>query len=630
VEESIAFKYRAFLSYSHRDKRWAEWLHRALENFHIDKDLVGRNTPAGPVPKSLRPVFRDREDFSAGHSLTAQTLAALEASQFLVVICSPNAAASPYVNEEIRRFKALGRADRVIPVIVDGEPGHPESECFPPALRFELGPDGTLTDRQEEPIAADAREHGDGKDVAKQKVAAGLLGVGLDEMVRRAERARRRRNRLWAALAGTFLVLAVVASGSAVYAYQKLTESEERLDQAIEIAYGFVTEATSMSDRTGVPVEVTLGLLRRADAALNRLMERGADTFKLRHRRALMLLGFSDSYRLLGHIDDWTSRARDAQALLVALTGREPANLAWRRDLADADEMLGDALLAKGMLDDAIANYRKTLPVRKQIVEAEPDNRSLRRAMWLSNEKLSDSLWKLGDRREALVLLHDALTFGLQIAEAHPRITESARARSLISLSKSSLYLAKTRWLMYGPNLSVRASLRAGLTMLCADFAGGELGRDFALFSEIHADNSRAEGGYAEALQGYRNGLASLKELLGKERSNVILQRDLARTYDKIGDVLVDVSKPAEALEHYHAGLAIRERLTAGDPSNVLWQAELLESHWRLAQHGDNPAQRWSLIVATLRKLKTENKLTADQTGLLPEAETQLAKHQAR
>jgi hypothetical protein len=62
------FKYRAFLSYTHRDKKWAEWLHRALETHHIDKDPVGRATSAGPVPKTLRPIFRDREDFSASHS----------------------------------------------------------------------------------------------------------------------------------------------------------------------------------------------------------------------------------------------------------------------------------------------------------------------------------------------------------------------------------------------------------------------------------------------------------------------------------------------------------------------------------------------------------------------------------
>src|SRR5689334_19055780 len=186
VAETVTFTYRAFLSYSHRDEDWAKWLHSSLERYRVDRSLVGRDTPAGPIPKSLRPIFRDREDFSAGHSLTAQTLAALEASQFLIVICSPYAATSNYVNEEIRRFKAMGRAERVIPVIVAGEPfgparGDDTPECFPPALRFKVRADGVLTDELEEPIAADARDSGDGKEIAKQKVVAGLLGVGLDE-----------------------------------------------------------------------------------------------------------------------------------------------------------------------------------------------------------------------------------------------------------------------------------------------------------------------------------------------------------------------------------------------------------------------------------------------------------------
>src|SRR5580692_11123355 len=107
MAETATFKYRAFLSYSHRDTGWAKWLHRALEGYRIDKDLVGRETPYGPIPKTLRPIFRDREDFAAGHSLTEQTLAALESSEFLIVLCSRSAARSSYVNEEIRRFKTL-------------------------------------------------------------------------------------------------------------------------------------------------------------------------------------------------------------------------------------------------------------------------------------------------------------------------------------------------------------------------------------------------------------------------------------------------------------------------------------------------------------------------------------------
>jgi hypothetical protein len=91
LTEPIAFKYHAFISYSHADTSWAKWLHRALENLRIDKDLVGRATATGTIPISLRPIFRDRDDFTAGHTLTDQTLAALDGSAAPIVICSPQA-----------------------------------------------------------------------------------------------------------------------------------------------------------------------------------------------------------------------------------------------------------------------------------------------------------------------------------------------------------------------------------------------------------------------------------------------------------------------------------------------------------------------------------------------------------
>jgi hypothetical protein len=100
MAEPVAYGYRAFISYSHADTAWAKWLHLGLESFRIDKDLAGRETATGAIPKALRPIFRDRDDFTAGHSLTDQTLAALDASAALIVICSPAAARSKYVTEE--------------------------------------------------------------------------------------------------------------------------------------------------------------------------------------------------------------------------------------------------------------------------------------------------------------------------------------------------------------------------------------------------------------------------------------------------------------------------------------------------------------------------------------------------
>src|SRR5262245_23008868 len=204
--------YRAFLSYSHKDRPWADWLHRALETYRIGRDLVGRKTSAGEVPRTLRPIFRDRDDFAGGSSLREATLRAIEASEFLLVICSPNSAASKYVNEEVRLFKAMGRSSRVISVIVEGEPNDPARDCFPPAVRFTVGQDGQITTTIDDPIAADARHHADGRDLARDKVIAGLLGLSLDEIRKRAIRAHRRRVAALTSISFLMAGLAVVAS----------------------------------------------------------------------------------------------------------------------------------------------------------------------------------------------------------------------------------------------------------------------------------------------------------------------------------------------------------------------------------------------------------------------------------
>jgi formylglycine-generating enzyme required for sulfatase activity len=222
----VPLKYRAFISYSHADTDWAKWLQRGLEGFKIDKDLAGRETARGAIPETLRPIFRDREDFTAGEALPEQTLAALDASAALIVICSPHSAKSTYVNEEIRSFKSRHPDRPVIPLIVAGKPDDGERECFPPALKFKLDAKGRVTKKRVELLAADAREEGDGKDLALAKVIAGLLGLSPDDVFRRAERERRaaarRKRRVQAAMVtlALLLVMAGVAWLNQDYLWQ--------------------------------------------------------------------------------------------------------------------------------------------------------------------------------------------------------------------------------------------------------------------------------------------------------------------------------------------------------------------------------------------------------------------------
>lgn len=203
-----ALKYRAFLSYAHADIAWARWLHGKLEGFRVDEDLVGRKTALGPVPASLRPMFRDREDFAGGHELIAATIAELDESAALIVLCSPIASQRPAVQEEVRLFRSRHPQRPVIPVIIAGS--FPNS--FPPSLRFELDADGTVSDRPVTLLGPDLRESADGRDLGLAKVVAGLTGLDTDLVFRRAERARQRRRRLFAAVALTaFVVISLLA-----------------------------------------------------------------------------------------------------------------------------------------------------------------------------------------------------------------------------------------------------------------------------------------------------------------------------------------------------------------------------------------------------------------------------------
>jgi WD40 repeat protein len=203
------YRYWAFISYSHHDLRAAVQLHRWLERYVVPRRLVGRASPTGPLPRRLAPIFRDRDELPSSAELGGVINQALSESRYLIVICSPRSAASRWVNEEIRQFRALGGSDRILALIVDGDPASsdPAQQCFPPAMRWDAD---SASPRAVEPIAADLRRGGDGEYKARMKLVAGLLDVGLDELLRR-ERRRELQQRLgWTA--GIAAVLALAAS----------------------------------------------------------------------------------------------------------------------------------------------------------------------------------------------------------------------------------------------------------------------------------------------------------------------------------------------------------------------------------------------------------------------------------
>jgi len=565
--------YRAFLSYSHRDQDWAKWLHAALEGYRVDRDLIGRATALGPVPKTLRPIFRDREDFSAGHSLTAQTLAALEASQFLIVICSPHAMQSKYVEEEIRRFKLLGGADRIIPLIVDGEPGDPQRECFPGALRFKLTPDGSLTDEREEPIAADARPQGDGRELAKHKLAAALLGVGLDEIVRRAERARRRRNRFWAAVAGVFLLLAVAASGSAVYAWHELKTNEAFLNATLKSATDIVNTAVAQAEKYSVPRTATLELLAKAEGLFDDMARLGRPTAELRFQRAWMLIEFARNYEILGDTGKQFARVTEAHRLFAALAAERPDDLTYQRQLGIALNELGIVQRAQGKFDEALTNHRASLVIAERLSPADPGNSKWQHDLVVAHEMIGDVLMEQGKLDEALTNYRAAVAVGERLTTADP---DDVRWQGALAGSHNKVGdVLRDQGRLDETLASYRAGLVIRERLAAADPRNALWQRELSVSHTKIGDVLRDQGKPEEALASYRADLAIAERLAAVDPSNIGWQRDLAVSYNKIGDVLLAQGSPHEALASYRASHAIRAPLAARDPSNAGAQREV-------------------------------------------------------
>lgn len=209
------YRYAAFISYSSKDSAFARRLHRALERYGIPSslgkfDLTGR----GKKKNRIYPVFRDREELSAG-SLSERIEEGLRASGALIVVCSPNSAASPWVQKEIEFYANLGRRNRVFAVIAENAPLTNEGgedatpACFPHAFRGDALADPAVS----EPLAADARKGKDGFKTAWLKIVAGLISVNLGELLDR-QRARERRQSFARAALGIAIVF--LALGTAV------------------------------------------------------------------------------------------------------------------------------------------------------------------------------------------------------------------------------------------------------------------------------------------------------------------------------------------------------------------------------------------------------------------------------
>ena len=426
------FKCHAFISYSHQDKKWGNWLHKSLETFPVPKALIGKESRDGPIPRRVFPIFRDREELPTASTLSDNIENALTQSRYLIVICSPRSASSRWVNQEIKTFKSYGREDRILCLIVDGEPNasdKPEldaEECFPESVRFRVDENANLTEERTEPIAADARAHGDGREDAKLKLLAGLLGVGFDDLKRRE--LRRRQRRMFVATSVMALVTAIMAvlALTAWFGWQRAERQEalalQARDQAETIATTMLYDFRDKLEPLG-----QLELLKdNALVVRNYYLELPTEhtSAATERRRGVALMNVGDVLRLQGVDEEAAVAFTESERIFSTLRAAEPDNPIAQRDWTVIANRIAAQHQSMGRLEQANDLYTQSAAVAEKLLERQ-DTESHRRDLMVVYQKLSQLMLQSGHHQLAKDHLEAALSLARNNVEANSQDKQS-------------------------------------------------------------------------------------------------------------------------------------------------------------------------------------------------------------
>ena len=514
-------RYYAFLSYSHKDKELADWLHRELERFRVPSALAGKLTANGVVPRRLTPIFRDEQDLSAGGDLAEEIKAALAASQFLVVLCSPTAAKSRWTNAEIESFKRTRPEGCVLAAVAAGEPfasdipGHEDEECFPPALRFKYDRRGHQTAKRAEPLAADFRIAGEGQRLAFLKLVAGMLGVGLDELVRR-EQTRRHRHMAWLA-AGSLAGMAVTTT-LAVTAFQARNEARDQRREAEGLVAFMLGDLKDKLEPIG-RLDALDGVGSRVLAYYSKQdASQLTDAALSQRSKALSLMAQVADVR--GDSQTASKLYRQAIAGTAEAMRRDPNNAQAVFDHAQNVFYAGQLARNDGDFRAAESFLREYRRLARQMVALQPDNMKYR-----MEEQYAD--FGLG------VVLLDLRRF----PEAAAQFSESLRTMEAISTADPT-------------NKSYRQSVAESLAWL--------------------ADAESATGNYNRAIPLRQRDVALLEQLRA-ETGDVTYQQRLIPARRMLGFLYAEQGQTALATEQFRAAVSQAEALIPKEPTNAQW-----------------------------------------------------------
>ena len=551
------------------------------------------------LPERLFPIFRDRNELASGSDLGEAVTRALSNSDALIVICSPASAASRWVNEEIRTFRRVSPACEILCMIVDGRPHADAADCaFPPAL---------LADDEgqplPEPLAADLRPQGDGKRGAFLKIAAGLLGVGIDAL---RQRDQQRKLRVMTAVTAGAVLIAVVTIALAIRAERARQEADLRRSQAENLIEFMLVELRGRLEPIG-RLEILDSVGDEAMAYFGALGGLGTDDEVLARAMALRQIGevrFGQG-KLAPALDAFV----ESRQVIQALHEQSPDEDRISFELGQSEFWVGYVGWERNDLDMADAAFRRYHEISESLLERQPDNLDYRLELSYAASNLGSLARERGATEDAQAYFSEAVRLGYELVESQPDNLgyqyDLAEGLSWLGSAELDLRRLVDSERHFEDAVDILAALHGLAVRARHSEAYGDV---LVLAAESNAHRGRMDQAVARA----QEATDVFAALVDRDEENARWRTGLVRALRFKAQMSYVQGDLPTATQSLSAARAHLEALTADDPSNtILLQrlARVLALQARVDQLSQSTASAESVAAAMAARALSDRAL---------------------
>ena len=243
-------KYVAFISYRHKkpDSAVAAALHKRLERYRIPKDIASK---CGR--KTLGRVFRDQEELALSSSLPLSIREALDASEYLIVVCTPDTPQSKWIQEEIEYFLTKNEKSKVLIILADGE-----TNISLPSILIETKTGIKEGSQRYHPLAADVRSKSKNQALKRlqvlkklkfetNRIVAGIITCEYDDLQKRFKQYQQKKILFISTL---LIVVLLFFLGYALFKNTQISDKNVQLEKAVTELQ--INESKYLSEKSAI------------------------------------------------------------------------------------------------------------------------------------------------------------------------------------------------------------------------------------------------------------------------------------------------------------------------------------------------------------------------------------------